>query len=129
MTARRPLGRWPHTCLQELLPDAWTAARAMEYSAARARALGPLAPHLPAERRAEGLADALDALTAARASADGYTYPGPLRTWPRTCLAELLADTLTAARRVRTFISAAPGARVLVALAPHLLQELLADAR
>ena len=63
------MGPWPRTCPTEGLADALTAARAIVDSDSRAQVLGVLAPHLPAERRVEVLAEALTA----RAIADSYS--------------------------------------------------------
>ena len=107
-----------------MLSDALTAARAIEDSDHRARALGELAPHLPAELGAEVLSDAL---TAARAIEDSYArVRSPWRAGAapakRSWLAEVLSEALTAARAIE---DSDHRAYALGGLAPYLPAELL----
>ena len=97
-----------------MLSEALTAARAIEDSDDRARALGGLAPHLPAEL----LAEALSGGPGDRGQLCPRACPGRAGAAPAGGAgAEVLSDALTAARAIE---DSSHRARALGGLAPHL---------
>ena len=123
----RALGAVAGAINPQSMPMALEIAHAITDHDARARALGSIAAHIPGERKAEILAEALAAATAVRGDV------------PRARAISVLAPHLSATLQanalaaVRTIQDEASRAEVLGDLAPHLSPELkaaaLADAR